>query len=228
MSGKRAPKRSSFGPDQRVAAHQVDVIGDQHQRALGEAGVDAAGGVGQDQHLHAEQAEHARGERRDAPSRGPRRRGRGPTAPARAGRSMRAGDQLAGVADDLRRRPVRDDRVRHDGRVAQRAGEGAEARAEHHGDVRHVADRVPGRSGRLRRRRRSGPGSQQRSRNRRGDEVGERAGDHRADAEPRQIVPARRRQRADAAELDADRREVGEAAQREGGDGERARIERRP
>ena len=43
--------------------------------------------------------------------------------------------------------------------------------------------------------------------------------------EPCQVVTTVRRQRADAADLDADRAEVRKAAQRVGGDGERPRIE---
>src|SRR5207237_6335632 len=45
--------------------------------------------------------------------------------------------------------------------------------------------------------------------------------------EPRQIVPAVRRERADAADLDADRAEIREAAQRKRADRERLRIELR-
>ena len=86
-----------------------------------------------------------------------------------------------------------------------------------------AAQRLDGLLGTLVRSRRS----QQEPRDRRGDEVGERAGQHRAQPEARQVVPARRRQRADAADLDADRAEVREAAQRERRDGERAGIERR-
>src|SRR5262245_50770133 len=66
--------------------------------------------------------------------------------------------------------------------------------------------------------------SQQESRDRRGDEVRQGAGEHRAQSEARQVVAPRRRERADAADLDADRAEVGEAAQRERGDRERLRI----
>ena len=58
-------------------------------------------------------------------------------------------------------------------------------------------------------------------RERRREEVRERPGDHRAKAEPRQIVLALGRERADAADLNPDRAEVREAAQRERGDGER-------
>ena len=48
-----------------------------------------------------------------------------------------------------------------------------------------------------------------------------------ARAEPRQIVPPVRRQRANPADLDANRAEVGESAQGECGDRERLGIERR-
>ena len=118
MSGNRGPNRSSFVADQRILPGQVDVIVDHHQRALGKAGVHAAGGVGQDQRLDAEQPERAdrkgdaarivpfvemaaAGQRRDRLA-------------ARA-----SDDQLAGVADDPRRRPVRQLAVRHRDRVAR-------------------------------------------------------------------------------------------------------------
>src|SRR4029078_5451562 len=68
--------------------------------------------------------------------------------------------------------------------------------------------------------------SQQEPRDRGRHEVGQCPREHRAQPEARQVVAAGRSQRADAADLDADRAEVGEAAQREGGDGERLRIER--
>ena len=62
-SGNRTPNRSSFGPDQRTAAQQVDMVVDHHQIARGEPGIDAAGRVRQDERLHAEHAEHPRGKR---------------------------------------------------------------------------------------------------------------------------------------------------------------------
>src|SRR3954469_22832438 len=61
---------------------------------------------------------------------------------------------------------------------------------------------------------------QEKPRDGRGDEIGQRAGEHGTQTEPRQIVAPRRRQRADAADLDAYRAEVGEAAERERRDGE--------
>src|SRR3989449_6603767 len=69
------------------------------------------------------------------------------------------------------------------------------------------------------------PQSQQHPRQRRRQEVRERPRDHGAEPEPRQVVLTVRRERADAADLYADRADVGEPAQREGGDGERYRVE---
>src|SRR5207247_517847 len=66
---------------------------------------------------------------------------------------------------------------------------------------------------------------QQQPRQRRRQEVRERPRDHGAEPEPRQVVLTVRRERADAADLYADRADVGEPAQREGGDGERYRVE---
>ena len=53
------------------------------------------------------------------------------------------------------------------------------------------------------------------------------ADEQRPQTEPRQVVPPTRRHRADAAELNADRRKVGEAGQRERGqlDSDRSRHE---
>src|SRR5436305_8354614 len=68
--------------------------------------------------------------------------------------------------------------------------------------------------------------SEKESSDRGGHEIRQRAGEHRAEAEPRQVVAPVWRQRADAADLDADRAEVREAAQRESRDRERLRIER--
>ena len=223
MSGKRGPNRSSFGADQRIAAHQVDVIVDHHQRARREAGVDAAGGVGQDQRLDAEQAEHARRERhrpqvvpfvevraaRPAPRRAARRACRRPAVPAwpmtvDAGQcGMLAVRHRHGVGRACRRSRRGPSRARWRRRARRRRG----SRTSVRGGLR------PGRSSPI--------ASQQEPGDRRGHEVGQRAGEHRAQAEPRQVVPPVRRQRADAADLDADRAEVGEPAQREGRDRER-------
>ena len=138
MSGKRRPKRSSFGADQRVVAHQVDVIVDHHQRAARAVRRNAAGGVGQDDARHAEPSQRAHREGHglhvvafvvmDAA----RQRQH---ALARDG----AADQLAGVADHARRRPVRNVAVRNGERAAEVIREVAEARSEHDGDVRAAA-----------------------------------------------------------------------------------------
>ena len=116
--------------------------------------------------------------------------------------------------------------VRHRHRVAQRAGEIAEAGAEHDRDLGNDRDAAANGVGRLLDVVVVAP-SQQEAGNRRGHEVGQRAGEHRAQAEPRQIVTPVRREPADAADLHADRAEVREAAQRERRDRERLRIERR-
>src|ERR1700761_1494752 len=58
-----------------------------------------------------------------------------------------------------------------------------------------------------------------------GHEVGHGAGEHGAQAEARELVAAFGDERADAADLNADGAEVGEAAEREGGDSEGARVE---
>src|SRR5438105_5677668 len=52
------------------------------------------------------------------------------------------------------------------------------------------------------------------ARDRRAHERGERAGEERPEPEPRDVALARRRESPDAADLDADRREVREAAER--------------
>ena len=58
-----------------------------------------------------------------------------------------------------------------------------------------------------------------------GHEVGHGAGEHGAEAEAGEVVAAVGDERADAADLHADGADVGEAAEREGGDGEGARRE---
>ena len=50
-------------PDERIAAEQIDVIVDHHQRAGRQLNVDPAGGVGEDQLLHAEAPHHPHRER---------------------------------------------------------------------------------------------------------------------------------------------------------------------
>ena len=57
MSGKRGPKRTIVWSPERVDAHAVQVVGDDHQAARLHVGVQASGGVCQDQILDAEQAE---------------------------------------------------------------------------------------------------------------------------------------------------------------------------
>ena len=150
-------------------------------------------------------------ERRDPPP------GRGPD------------DELPGMPDHRRAPASSGSRRTGSSRVRAARRRNRPARAEHDGR-RPATDRRPAAQRTRRPAARAvvvASRSQQEPGDRRGDEVRERAGQHRAQAEPRQVVPARRRQRADAADLDADRAEVREAAQREGRDRERARIERR-
>src|SRR3954447_7761730 len=68
---------------------------------------------------------------------------------------------------------------------------------------------------------------QKESCNGRRNEVGERSRQHRAHAEAREIVTAGRGQGADAANLDPDRAEIRESAQRKCRDREGPRIEHR-
>src|SRR5437870_3240016 len=125
--------------DERVGPHQVDVIVDDHQRALREAGIHASGRVGENHRPDAEQAERADGERHRRPAMafvhvaaaGQRRN--------RAA-AHRSDDELAVVTDDARDGPVRKVPVRHRHRVGERSGEIAEARTEHDSDLRNVAD----------------------------------------------------------------------------------------
>ena len=57
--GKRGPTSSSFGPDERVEALQVDVVGQRHEAAGPGLGAQRAGGVGEHEDLRAEQPERA-------------------------------------------------------------------------------------------------------------------------------------------------------------------------
>src|ERR1051325_3352806 len=72
------------------------------------------------------------------------------------------------------------------------------------------------------------PHSQQDPRERRRQEVRQRPRDHGPEPESREVVLALRHQRADAPDLDPDRADVREAAQRERGDGEGHGIELSP
>ena len=58
-----------------------------------------------------------------------------------------------------------------------------------------------------------------------GHEVGHGSGEHGAEAEAGEVAAPGGSQSTDAADLDADGAEVGEAAEREGGDGEGTRVE---
>ena len=51
--GEAGTQRLVVAPDQRVLPHEVDVIGDQHQFAGMEFGIDGAGGVGEDHAIDA-------------------------------------------------------------------------------------------------------------------------------------------------------------------------------
>ena len=133
-----------------------------------------------------------------------------------------AEDQLAGVADRGGSRPAGNLGVRD----VRRGRSSSSANAPR---PLPSTTPTPGRSGRAALDESSGFGrSQQHSRDAGRHEVGHGAGGHRPQSQPRQVRFAVGRQRADAADLDGDRAEVGEAAQRVGGDGERARIERAP
>ena len=137
----RKPRRRSVRRWARPAdcAQQVDVIVDDHQRALREAGVDAAGGIGQDHLLHAEPAHHARGKhdgRQIVPLVEVGAPGQRGDAPA----PMLPDHERPAVADDGRRRPVRQIAVRHRRLASSSAiGEVAEPGAEDDGRLRQRA-----------------------------------------------------------------------------------------
>ncbi len=63
MSGKRTLKRSSFAPTKRIRSLQIDVVADQHKRALLIIQIDPACRVGQDDGANAHAPEHAHGKR---------------------------------------------------------------------------------------------------------------------------------------------------------------------
>ena len=98
--------------DERIVAHEVDVVVDDHERALHEPRVDAARGVGEDERLHTEQPEraHGKGDR-------PRIVSLVQVTPSRERRNRSsahgADDQASLVSDHRGRRPVRQPAVRH-------------------------------------------------------------------------------------------------------------------
>ena len=134
MSGKRTPKRSSLRTHERIAAEKIDVIVDQHQRALREARVDPAGGVGEQQRLQPETTQDADRERDGAQVvalvevHASRQRQHGMPANGSA-------DQPAGVPDHVRSRPVRNLGVVDRKRLGHLVGKRPEPRAKHEPDL---------------------------------------------------------------------------------------------
>ena len=61
MSGKRGPRRSSLGPTSGILSLQVDVVGEDDQRALLVFQIYAAGGVGEDHGADVHVAENTHG-----------------------------------------------------------------------------------------------------------------------------------------------------------------------
>jgi hypothetical protein len=114
------------GPHERVVSLQIDVVLDQHKRALLVFQVDAAGGVGEDDGADAHASE-------DADREGDFLCG---IAFVEVGASLHRGhgdvsyvanDHLAGVADGSRTGECGDLRVGNSRRVGEGVGEGSEA-----------------------------------------------------------------------------------------------------
>ncbi len=121
------------GANQRIGSLQVDVIADEHQRALGEAEIDASGGVGQDDGLDPHAGEDADRERDllrgvslvevDAALHG-----------GNCDFARFADYQAAGVSDGGGLWERRNFRVGDAGGIGERVGEGAEAGTEDEAD----------------------------------------------------------------------------------------------
>ncbi len=115
-----------IGAQKRVAPEQVDVVVDDHQRAARETGIDAPGGVREDDLAYAEPPHHAcrKDDGRKIVSfvkvRPSGQRGDAPAAYA-------ANYQLPGMPDDAGGGPMRQFGVGHPDRVEQRVGKVAEA-----------------------------------------------------------------------------------------------------
>ena len=137
--GSAGPSESSFGPDQRIRALQVDVIGDQHQAAALELEVDAAGGVGE-HHASARRASPARARRRSpAPACSLRRGARGrPSRPRRASPSLPM-TSLPAWPTAVDSRPAGNLGVGNLDALGQLVGERAQPAAQHHADARAAA-----------------------------------------------------------------------------------------
>ena len=129
------PQLVEVGPHQRVAAHVVDVVRDDHQLAGLVVDVDAAGGVGQHQAAHAQAAQHAGREGHLL-----ERVALVVVHPAGHDRHRHAvGEahhQLALVADRGRDGEVGDLAEGDVGGALQGLGEGPQPRAQHHADPR--------------------------------------------------------------------------------------------
>ena len=137
--GKPRAESVVIWSDERIGSHQVDVVVNHHQGALCEEGIDAAGGVGENQGLD---AQHAHGADREGDDPGVV-----PLIGVGAARQRRDGtaldpadDETAFVAGNPGGGPVRQLPVGHRDGGRQRAREIAEARPENNRDCRDVRD----------------------------------------------------------------------------------------
>jgi len=139
------PDRIGVRADERVAAGEVDVVADEHQRPRAEARVEAAGGVGQQDRTRAQAFEE---EYRLDDEAGvvalvevepPLEHDDGPLL-------QRTQQQPAGMAGGGRGRPARHVREGNRLDVPELVGQAAQARAEHDPELRHevrpLADRA--------------------------------------------------------------------------------------
>ena len=153
MSRKRTPSSgSSFGPISGFwrPAHQVDVVARDHHVARGVLRVQAAGGVGDDQHLGAQALHHAAPGTSSAGGCSPRRSGPGPRITATGTPSSVPAHELAGVRRPPSRRRSAGSRA-YGTMVGVRdlVGQRPEARAEDDPDARHDREAASQAGGRL-------------------------------------------------------------------------------
>ena len=142
MSGKRGPSESSLRPISGLRSLQVDVIGNQHQRALPIRKIDAAGGIGEHHAVRAQPVQYA-----DAV--GDLRRRVALVKMSAPGHHCDiqlpqfAKHQLSGMPGGGRYRPAGNLGIRNRNRIGEFVGEGSQSAAEHHREMRFAPGNVP-------------------------------------------------------------------------------------
>ncbi len=135
MSGKAHAESVVIRSHQRIRSLQIDVIADEHERALRIPEVDASGSVGDDDGANAHAREHANGER-DFLRRISLIKMNAALHGCDWNGACISDDHPPGMPDRGRLRERRNLGIRDASRIAERVGEGAEAGAKNKTDLR--------------------------------------------------------------------------------------------